>query len=230
MSGINFNNPPDNYPAGYAWLVAAVQSLWRRINGLSGGSGSSGVSSFNTRTGAVTLTNTDVTDALGYTPADVADLPITIIADHFDSVGNSGTLVTVLYSDSVPAVHLDTNGKKVEYIYTGTFAGPGTATKNLFLTNTGVNLIDTGTFAIASAGSWVMRAFLIRASASTIRYNVTINTLPSSTDTYSSTGTLTGLDLTGPFILLLRARAGGVGGGTNDIVATSGSVKAYTNA
>lgn len=230
MSGINFNNPPDNYPAGYAWLVAAVQSLWRRINGLSGGSGSSGVSSFNTRTGAVTLTDTDVTDALGYTPADAADLPITIIADHFDSVGNSGTLVTVLYSDSTPAVHLDTNGKKVEYIYTGTYVGSGTATKNLFLTNTGVNLIDTGTYTIVATGSWVMRAFLIRESATSVRYNVTVNNFPASVNTYTSTGTLTGLDLTGPFILLLRAQAGGVGAATNDIVATSGSVKAYTNA
>ena len=33
-----------------------------------------GVLSFNTRTGAVTLSDTDITDALGYTPADAADL------------------------------------------------------------------------------------------------------------------------------------------------------------
>jgi len=33
-----------------------------------------GVLSFNTRTGAVTLSGTDITDALGYTPADAADL------------------------------------------------------------------------------------------------------------------------------------------------------------
>ena len=36
--------------------------------GLFGGSGGSGVSSFNTRTGAVTLTSSDVTTALGFTP------------------------------------------------------------------------------------------------------------------------------------------------------------------
>ncbi len=37
-----------------------------------GGGGSAGVSSFNTRTGAVTLTSLDVTNALGYTPFSTA--------------------------------------------------------------------------------------------------------------------------------------------------------------
>lgn len=39
---------------------------------LGGSSGTAGVSSFNTRTGAVTLTSSDVTTALGYTPVDKA--------------------------------------------------------------------------------------------------------------------------------------------------------------
>lgn len=39
-----------------------------------GGGGSAGVASFNTRTGIVTLTGADVTDALGYVPADGASL------------------------------------------------------------------------------------------------------------------------------------------------------------
>jgi hypothetical protein len=38
------------------------------IQNLLAGAGSSGVSSFNTRTGAITLTSSDVTDALTYTP------------------------------------------------------------------------------------------------------------------------------------------------------------------
>lgn len=39
-----------------------------------GGGGSAGVASFNTRTGPVTLTGTDVTDALAYTPANNSSL------------------------------------------------------------------------------------------------------------------------------------------------------------
>lgn len=46
---------------GAAWQAAAF-------------SASGAVTSFNTRTGAVTLTSTDVTNALTYTPADVTDL------------------------------------------------------------------------------------------------------------------------------------------------------------
>lgn len=43
----------------------ADDNTWKTV---SGGGGSSGVSSFNTRTGVVTLNSTDVTTALGFTP------------------------------------------------------------------------------------------------------------------------------------------------------------------
>ena len=42
-------------------------------NDSTGAISNSGVTAFNTRTGSVSLSNTDVTDALGYTPVDVAD-------------------------------------------------------------------------------------------------------------------------------------------------------------
>ena len=48
----------------------ADDNTWKTV---SGGGGSSGVSSFNTRTGVVTLNSSDVTTALGYTPASNLD-------------------------------------------------------------------------------------------------------------------------------------------------------------
>ena len=44
------------------------------IGTLGGGGGASGVSSFNTRTGAVSLLSSDVDTALGYNPANQTDL------------------------------------------------------------------------------------------------------------------------------------------------------------
>ena len=50
-------------PPGYAWTVAASDARYSPI-----GFGTNGVSSFNTRTGAVVLASNDVVTALGYAP------------------------------------------------------------------------------------------------------------------------------------------------------------------
>ncbi len=59
-----------------------------------GGSGGAGVSSFNARTGPVTLTGSDVTEALGYTPQDPASLAV---------VASSGQYADLLGLPSIPA-------------------------------------------------------------------------------------------------------------------------------
>lgn len=57
----------------YGFRRAVIAAGLRGAPG-TGGGGSAGVSSFNTRTGAVTLTGADVTGALAYTPANNASL------------------------------------------------------------------------------------------------------------------------------------------------------------
>lgn len=57
----------------YGFRRAVIAAGLRGAPG-AGGGGSAGVSSFNTRTGIVTLTGADVTGALGYTPANNASL------------------------------------------------------------------------------------------------------------------------------------------------------------
>lgn len=59
-----------------------------------GGGGSAGVSSFNTRTGPVTLVSADVSGALGYTPANSADLA---------GVALSGAYADLLGLPAIPA-------------------------------------------------------------------------------------------------------------------------------
>ncbi|MDH1341839.1 hypothetical protein [Ectopseudomonas oleovorans] len=48
-----------------------------------GGGGSAGVSSFNGRTGVVSLTGSDVTTALAYTPANVASLAAVALSGSY---------------------------------------------------------------------------------------------------------------------------------------------------
>jgi len=78
--------PPSS--SGSASLFLNQQGAWVSA------SGSSGVSSFNTRTGAITLTSSDVTTALGYTPLNgVPTLQQVVIAGG--SSTNDATFSTV---------------------------------------------------------------------------------------------------------------------------------------
>lgn len=59
-----------------------------------GGGGSAGVSSFNTRTGTVTLTGADVTAALAYTPANAASLAAVALSGSYADLANKPFIPT----------------------------------------------------------------------------------------------------------------------------------------
>lgn len=70
-STINRNNPPANTPVASVVVrqnfnnaANDIEALWNYVGGLI-----TGVSSFNGRTGDVTLNNSDVVSALGYNPS-----------------------------------------------------------------------------------------------------------------------------------------------------------------
>lgn len=67
-------------------------------------SGSSGVSSFNTRSGAVTLTSADVTGALGFTPYNAASIGSASV-NYAASAGNANTLQGYGAGSFAPASH-----------------------------------------------------------------------------------------------------------------------------
>lgn len=68
-----------------------------------GGSGSSGVSSFNTRTGAITLSSTDVTGALGYTP--LSSAVTSVSAGYATTVRGTSGAPTVSANAQVPLMY-----------------------------------------------------------------------------------------------------------------------------
>lgn len=63
-----------------------------------GGGGSAGVSSFNTRTGPVTLTGSDVTTALAYTPADADSLSAVALSGNYSDLLGLPTFSAVALS------------------------------------------------------------------------------------------------------------------------------------
>lgn len=85
------------------------------LNAGGGGGGGAGVSSFNTRTGAVTLTSGDISDALGYTPAD-GSLYVLKAGDtmtgplQFSGTTNPGIVVNSLTTAQRDAVAAPANG------------------------------------------------------------------------------------------------------------------------
>jgi hypothetical protein len=99
----------------------------------------SGVSSFNTRTGAVTLLDTDVTGALGFTPEDVANKSTSIVTDQASNTKYPS--VKAVYDWSTGTFQPIGN-----YITAltgdGTASGPGSAT--FTLTNTAVTPASYG--------------------------------------------------------------------------------------
>lgn len=179
-----------------------------------------GVDSFNTRTGAVSLTSGDVTTALSYTPPDT-------LFDHYTNVGNSGTSETDLYPDTLAAGQLANNGDKIEAQYGGSFVSSGTATRQVKLYFGGTMIFDTGALSLSLSSAWTVYATFIRVSASVVRYMVSLATQGASSSSYTAVGELTGLTLGNTQVVKLTGTAAGIGAASDDIVAKLGSVAFY---
>lgn len=92
---------------------------------ISGGTISStvvgGVTSFNTRTGAITLTSTDVTTALGYTPANNSDV---VKLTGNQTIAGDKTFTSTIYSDNATFLKQYT-GWSTQTDYTNLGGTPG---------------------------------------------------------------------------------------------------------
>lgn len=134
-AGASFKMAPGPAPSvpqnGDVWMQ--TDGLYYRAGGTTigplntgGGGGGSGVSSFNTRTGDVTLTSTDVTTALGFTP-------LSPTADRVSRFNNRTGVVTLTSTDVVNALG-----------YTPAASGGGGAGVSSFNTRTGAVTLTSG--------------------------------------------------------------------------------------
>lgn len=147
--------------------------------------------------------------------------------NHFADVSTTSTngSFDTLYSDTIAAGQLTTNGDKLVAQYGGTIVQSVTATRDLRVAFGGTTIFDSGALTTNIAGAaWSINVFIIRVDAATVRCKV-VGSIDGVTTTtavnYASVGTLT---LTGTQALAITAAAAGTGAASADITAKLGNV------
>jgi len=193
------------------------------------------ITSINSQTGpAITITagtaittstlSNDITIAYDKTNSEVYHT----LANYLIDANNSGTAETDLYSTTVGANKLISNGQSLSFEISGTF-NDITATADVQFYFAGASFGNTGALTISTTGAWSARGMIIRTTSTTARAYVTITTPGASTAEYTNELDLTGLDFTTSNVFKVTAQAGGAGGGSNDITAKLGKLKFESN-
>lgn len=147
------------------------------------------------------------------------------IFNYFADVGNVGTGEDDLYSSTIPASSLGTNGDSVSAVYQGVFNGAALSTQDLRVYFGGTKIYDSGALSIGVAtNNWTVNVTCIRVSSSVVRCSVSLSTDFGTLFPYSTYTEVTGLTLTNTQILKLTGEAAGAGAGDNQIVAKLGKV------
>lgn len=152
-----------------------------------------------------------------------------VIFDHYADTGSNGTSGSEadLYSDSIPASTLGTNGDKLQATYGCTLANT-TSTKRVKIYFGGTAIFDSGALTISASSEINLYVDIIRDSATTIRYAISANTSGASTGSFAATGKLTGLTLSNANILKITGLSTNVIGSdaaANDVNAILGTVE-----
>lgn len=143
---------------------------------------------------------------------------------HFVDAGNGTTVETDLYTDSVLANTLASNGDSIEAIYDGIYFG-STSSKQIQLYFDGVVVYDSTALAVAtSVKGWRIHAHLVRVSATVVRVGVVHTGQGFATQRVGYTEA-TGLTLTNANTLKITGTASAAGAATNDIVAKTAVVR-----
>ncbi len=96
--------------------------------------------------------------------------------DHFADAGNTTTTKTDLYSDTLAAGLLATNGDKISAYYGGLFVSSATATREITLSFGGTDIFDSGALTLSLSSAWTIYVDIIRVSSSVIRYMISMTT------------------------------------------------------
>lgn len=151
--------------------------------------------------------------------------PTVCLFDHFADANNSGTGETDLYSDTIAAAQLATNGDKLLGDYGGVFSGAVSATQQLRAYFGGTLVFDSGALAIGVATpSWDIYLTLIRVSSSVVRCVASITTSSAALSSSAQYTEVTGLTLANTQILKITGTAGGVAGASSQITAKLSTV------
>lgn len=150
--------------------------------------------------------------------------PTGLLFTHFADAGNGTTVETDLYSDTIAAAQLSVNGGILEGEYGGVFVSSATATRQIKLYFGGTAIFDTGALTLSLSSAWTLYASIIRASATVVRYIISLTTQGAALAAYTASGELAGLTLSNTNVLKITGQAAGVGAASNDIVAKMGYI------
>lgn len=146
--------------------------------------------------------------------------------DHFADANNTTTTETDLYSDTLTAGKLATNGDKVFIDYGGTFTGAATATQRLKIYFGGTVVADTGALAVnTGTPAWGAKTLCIRESSSVVRCNTNIDTGTTVLSASSYYTRVTGLTLSNTQVIKITGTAAGAGAASSQITATQGNIR-----
>lgn len=146
--------------------------------------------------------------------------------DHFADVGNVSTGEDDLYSDTILAGQLATDGDKLVARYGGTTAAHATATRQIRVYFGGTLIYDSTAQVTASADNWDIHVLVERESSSVVRCTVSftdaLNTAAFPGSKYTR---VTGLTLSNTQVLKVTGEAAAAGAATDDIIAKLGYVE-----
>lgn len=153
----------------------------------------------------------------GRSPTDM--FPMTL-DKQYTPVGNTGTSETDLFTKTIAANTLTANGQSIEFKIDGLF-NDATSTTILKTYFGGTSFGSTGALTISVTSSWIAKGWVIRTGSSTAHAVVEYSTPGATTTSVIIYLDLTGLDFTTTNVFKITGQAGGAGGGTDDIKASS---------
>lgn len=187
------------------------------------------VTSLNSQAGAVTITaGTGITtstlsgDITVAVDVNNSVLPHTI-ATYFTDAANSGTSETDLYSTTTAANTLSSNGQTLYFDYTVNVTDI-TSTVALVVYFAGTSIGNTGALTVSSTGAWRVVGSITRATSTTARATVAVNSPGASTASYTNETDLTSQNFATTNVVKITGQAGGAGGGSGDITAKMGKL------
>jgi hypothetical protein len=141
----------------------------------------------------------------------------TFLDKQYTTTQNSGTSTTDMYTYTVPANTLTTDGDMIDFETAG-FLLDATTTPELVMQFNGSNLLGTGVLTIPGTIHYRINGRIIRTSSTTTRTTLTIHIGDGNGKEFVGNASNSSLDFTSGIVLRLLGTASGAGASTGDIL------------